>query len=241
MKDGIKVKPDARKKGKVYNKKIAKSEECPGICHPPQKGTAVEKDGKEVSTSREIVNGTSNCGTLVFYNTSTESTENGKRDFELLELKHVSSPTSEITVNLLKSDLGADNCPRDSNERLLSSNSLEQSTRRLKSDSSVSCSKKTELKETGLAFNSVENATPPDSLQSLKYKDNCELEVDCLEGSNCTASCISTTSQICTTETEAPIYNAADDMDGTSETGELHYVFEKSILTNGKVRFFKFS
>lgn len=234
MKDGIKVKPDARKKGKVYNKKIAKSEECPGICHPPQKGTAVEKDGKEVSTSREIVNGTSNCGTLVFYNTSTESTENGKRDFELLELKHVSSPTSEITVNLLKSDLGADNCPRDSNERLLSSNSLEQSTRRLKSDSSVSCSKKTELKETGLAFNSVENATPPDSLQSLKYKDNCELEVDCLEGSNCTASCISTTSQICTTETEAPSYNAADDMDGTSETGELHYVFEKSILTNGK-------
>ncbi|XP_051868544.1 terminal uridylyltransferase 4-like isoform X4 [Pristis pectinata] len=233
IKDGIKVKPDARKKGKVYNKKIAKPEEHPGNCRLPQKGTAVERDMKELSTNGEI-NRTSNCGTLLFANTGVESTEDVKREFEHLELKHVSSPTGGIAVTLLKSDLGnqeTGNCTRDSNERLLSCNSVEHSSRTLKLSD---CSKQAEPKETGLVSNSMENVMPPASLQSLRHKDSCKLEVHCSEGTNCTASCISTTSQTCTTETEAPSCTVIDDTDNASETGELHYVFEKSILTNGK-------
>ncbi|XP_069794791.1 terminal uridylyltransferase 4-like isoform X3 [Narcine bancroftii] len=232
MKDGIKVKPDARKKGKVYNKKIAKYEDYPGNSHQLQKGTAVESDLKEFSMNGEMINGSSNFGTLVFTNTCVESTEHVKRD-----LKCVSSPTGGITMNLLKSDLGnkeAGNCTRDSGKRSLGCNSVEQCTRGFKlSDSSENCSKPAELKETGLASNSLGNVVAPASLQSLSHKDNCNWEVPCLEGTNCTASCVLTTSQTCTTATEAHGCNVID-IDNSSERGQLHYVFEKSILTNGK-------
>ncbi|XP_072129834.1 terminal uridylyltransferase 4-like isoform X1 [Mobula birostris] len=238
VKDGIKVKPDARKKGKVCNKKIAKLEEHPGNCRLPQKGTAAERDMKEHSSNGEMINGTSNCGTLIFANTAAESIESVKTELEHLELKSVSSPTAGIAVNLLKSDMGnqeTGNCTTDANERLLSCNSVAHSTRTLKlSDSSEICSKQAELKGTGFVSNSMENVMPPANLQSLRHKDSCKLEVHCSEGTNCTASCISTTSQTCTTETETLSCSVVDDVDNVSETGELYYVFEKSILTNGK-------
>ncbi|XP_038650167.1 terminal uridylyltransferase 4-like isoform X1 [Scyliorhinus canicula] len=231
MKDGIKLKPDARKKGKVNNKKPAKSEERSGNCCQPQKGTAVRNDIKEPSTDES-----SDCGTQVYTNASVEPTATVIKDFEHLELNTVSPSNSGIAVNFKKCDLGKpgiDNCTRDSSERLPSCDSVEQSTRTLEvADSSESCSKQAGLKELG--HGSMENVMPPASLQLHRHKDSCKLGVHCSEGTNCTASCVSTTSQICTTETEAPSCTVIDDTGNASETGELHYVFEKSILTNGK-------
>ncbi|XP_067846302.1 terminal uridylyltransferase 4 isoform X2 [Heptranchias perlo] len=238
MKDGIKLKPDARKKGKVNNKKPVKSEERSGNCCLPQKGTAIERDIKESSNDGEMTNGTSDFGTLVYANASVESTEDVKTGFEHLESKSVSCSTSGIAVNLIKCDLGkpeTGNCTRDPSERLLRCDSVEQSTRRLEvSDSKESCSKQAELEELGHGSSNLENVMPPARLQLLRHKDSCKLGVYCSEGTNCTASCVSTTSQTCTTETEVPGYTVIDDTETASETGELHYVFEKNILTNGK-------
>ncbi|XP_072366981.1 terminal uridylyltransferase 4 isoform X5 [Scyliorhinus torazame] len=230
MKDGVKLKPDARKKGKVNNKKPAKSEERSGNCCQPQKGTAVRKDIKEPSTDES-----SDCGTQVYTNASVEPTATIIKDFEHLELNTLSPSNS--AVNLKKCDLGMpeiDHCTRDSSERLPNCDSVEQSARTLEvADSSESCSKQAGLNELG--HGSMENVMPPSSLQLHRHKDSCKLGVYCSEGTNCTASCVSTTSQTCTTETEAPNCTVIDDTGNASETGELHYVFEKGILTNGKM------
>ncbi|XP_060686451.1 terminal uridylyltransferase 4 isoform X3 [Hemiscyllium ocellatum] len=236
MKDGIKLKPDARKKGKVNNKKPLKSEERSGNCCLPQKGTEIGRDIKESSLEEEITNGTSDSGTSEYTNATVDCTSNVNIDAEHLELKGVPSSNSGIAVNFKKCNLGkpeAGNCTRDSSERLLSCDSVIQSTRTLAlSGSSESCSKQVGLEELG--HESMENMMLPASLQLHGHKDSCKLGVHCSEGTNCTASCVSTTSLTCTTETEAPSCAVIDDTGNASATGELHYVFEKSILTNGK-------
>ncbi|XP_072430413.1 terminal uridylyltransferase 4-like isoform X3 [Chiloscyllium punctatum] len=236
MKDGIKLKPDARKKGKVNNKKPLKSEERSGNCCLPQKGTEIGRDIKESSLEEEITNGTSDSGTSEYTDTTVDCTSNVNIDAEHLELKSVPSSNSGIAVNFKKCNLGkpeAGNCTRDSSERLLSCDSVKQSTRTLAlSGSSESCSKQAGLEELG--HESMENMMLPASLQLHGHKDSCKHGVHCSEGTNCTASCVSTTSLTCTTETEAPSCAVIDDTGNASTTGELHYVFEKSILTNGK-------
>ncbi|XP_048457636.1 terminal uridylyltransferase 4 isoform X1 [Rhincodon typus] len=236
MKDGIKLKPDARKKGKVNNKKPLKSEERSGNCCLPQKGTVIGSDIKESSLEGERTNGTSDSGTMECTNTTVDSTSNVNIDAEHSELKSVPSSNSGIAVNFKKCSLGkpeVGSCARDSSERLLSCDSVKQSTRTLAlSDSSANCSKQAGLEE--LDRESMENMMLPASLQLHGHKDSCRLGVHCSEGTNCTASCVSTTSLTCTTETEAPSCAVIDDTGNGSATGELHYVFEKSILTNGK-------
>uniref|UniRef100_A0A4W3I4E5 Terminal uridylyl transferase 4 n=1 Tax=Callorhinchus milii TaxID=7868 RepID=A0A4W3I4E5_CALMI len=169
-KDGIKLKADLRKKGKVVNNKPAKAEERVMNCCLPQRGAGAERAVKKSSSAGEITNGISDCGTL-----------------------HVTKGSQESCLTV-------------------------------------------DMNTSGHGHNSVANVMPAARFQSGN-KDSCKLGVHRSPGTHCTASCVPTTSQTCTTsreKTELPNSLVTDDYEKASDTEELHYVFDKNILTNGK-------
>ncbi|XP_042191906.1 terminal uridylyltransferase 4 [Callorhinchus milii] len=238
-KDGIKLKADLRKKGKVVNNKPAKAEERVMNCCLPQRGAGAERAVKKSSSAGEITNGISDCGTLQSAGSSCASIASVTKGLDCLTVKSSSPSTCGYTADSIKCKMGKaemGSSARDSTEKLSICDPAQQSNRRQASSGSQESCLTVDMNTSGHGHNSVANVMPAARFQSGN-KDSCKLGVHRSPGTHCTASCVPTTSQTCTTsreKTELPNSLVTDDYEKASDTEELHYVFDKNILTNGK-------